>query len=287
MTTQTAPEVHAPAEPVLPKGLAASAALVSYGQGRPGCIARCPAQVDAAFKTFREYFLHPEVDADATTTRYMPMVIPVDDLRDYAAWEAHIKTFGNGARLRQKRKALARGYFVKPFAWRQFIPDIHAVNHSKAVRSGGAMRGSYLHSIEEMGGAPDTPHAVVWPSCRDHWALTFGTFIAEPGHRQGSVQVDESLVAYISLRRCGDVALYSQILGHGDHLDHGVLVLLHHEVVRWVSEQSVEGHCKGLRFLMYGGVQNGGESLFNFKRQAGFSARQLIAYRSTLPIPPA
>jgi hypothetical protein len=247
------------------------------------CVPSCPTQVDAAFKTYLQYFSHPEVDARAPAPRYTPMLIPTEAVRDFAAWEAHIKTFGSGARLRQKRKAIAKGYVCKPFAWRLFIPDIHDVNHSKAVRSGGAMRGSYLRTIEEMGGAPDREHRVAWPTCPDHWALTFGAFLPELGHRQGSVQVDQRLVAYISLRRCGDVALYSQILGHGDHLDNGVLVLLHHEVIRWISEQLNDGYTRSLRFIMYGGAQNGGESLFRFKRQAGFTAHHVTAFRGDAP----
>jgi len=259
------------------------AVQISYGQGRAECRPSCGAAVEAAVKTFAQYFRHPQIDGDAAPEpRYTPMLIDVDEVRDFAAWEARIKKFGNGARLRQKRKAASMDYYVKLFGWRQHVPDVHDVNHSKSVRSGGVMRGSYLRSVEEMGGAPDRPYAPVMPACPHHWALTFGVFLKEPGHMQGSVRVDERLVAYLSLRRCGDVALYSQILGHGDHLTHGILVLLHHEVVRWVSEH-LNGPARGLRFLMYGGRQNGGESLYQFKRQSGFTAHPVLAFPGPLP----
>lgn len=256
--------------------------LIGYQDSLDTCLVGCKDQVNAAFKTYAQYFRHPEIDPTAPIPRFTPMLIDVADIQDFDAWESHIKTFGKGARLRQKRKALALGCYVKMFAWKTFIPDVHDINHSKASRSGGAMRGSYLRSIEEMGGEPDRLYPIVPPKCSNHWSLQFGTFIAEPGHRQGGLEVNERLVAYISLRRSGDVLLYSQILGHGDFLNHGVLVLLHHEVIRWVSENG-DGLAKGLRYVMYGGLQNGGESLLQFKRQAGFQPHNVLAFRSKAP----
>ena len=254
---------------------------LSFGQGSQSCKPMCAAQVDAAFKTYAQYFRLPEADPSCPSSRFTPMLIAVEDILDFVAWEAHIKTFGNGARLRQKRKALDLGCTVRPFPWKQFIPDVHAINHSKTTRSGGTMRGSYLRSVEEMGGAPTRAHEVVIPECPNHWSLQFGTFLPTPGHMQGSVEVNDRLLAYISLRRCGDVALYSQIMGHGDYLNQGVLVLLHHEVIRWIGENR-DGLTQGLRYVMYGGVQNGGESLLQFKRQAGFTPHHVYAMRSAL-----
>jgi hypothetical protein len=273
----------------LPTGLADDGLPIvhlSFGEGSSACKPACAAQVEAAFKTYTQYFRLPEVDPSCPTPRFTPMLIAVDDILDFAAWEAHIKTFGNGARLRQKRKALGLGCTAKLFPWKQFIPDVHAVNHSKSVRSGGAMRGSYLRSVEEMGGEPTRAYEVVYPECPNHWSLQFGAFLPAPGHMQGSVEVNERLLAYISLRRCGDVALYSQIMGHGAFLDKGVLVLLHHEVIRWIGEHR-DDLTHGLRYVMYGGMQNGGESLLQFKRQAGFTPHHVYALRSTLPTPPA
>ena len=59
------------------------------------------------------------------------------------------------------------------------------------------------------------------------------------------------------------------ILGHGEHLANGVLVMLHHELVAWAVSQR-ENLTKGVRYLMYGGRENGGASLLQWKRQAGF-----------------
>lgn len=254
---------------------------LSYRQGSAECAPSCTQVVDAAFKSFAQYFSHPDLDTNATDPRFTPMLIPIDQVLDYEKWEAHIKTFSDGERLRLKRKAISLGYYVKAFAWRMFIPDIHAINHSKSVRSGGAMRGTYLRTIEEMGGAPDKLYDVRMPNCPHHWGMTFGAFLREQGHVQGKLCVDERLLAYISLKRIGDLAIYSQILAHGEHLNKGVLVLLHHEVVRWISKHRND-FTNELRFIMYGGAQNGGEGLFQFKRRSGFIAHRVSAFRAAV-----
>jgi hypothetical protein len=251
---------------------------LSFRRGAEGCVPACGPKVDSCHVTYREYFTLPEDDPGATK-RWTPMLIATEDIVDVAAWEDHIKTFGKGSRLRQKRKAERLGYVAHTFAWAQFVPDVHDINHSKETRSGGAMRGSYLRSIEEMGGAPTSPSLPSPPACYLHWDVAFGVFLPEPGRMQGDVVVDERLVAYISLRRSGDVVLYSMILGHGDHLGDGVLVLLHHEVIRWLSDEA-DGVARELRFVMYGGRQNGGESLLQWKRQAGFTPHHVIAVDS-------
>ena len=250
-------------------------AEVSFLKNTAECRPECAPTVASALKSYREYFRLPEENGPLHQ-RFYPMLIDVGDFADFPAWEKHIKGFSGGERMRQKKKALAAGYFVKPFAWKLFIPDIHDVNHSKAIRSGGPMRGSYQKSVEEMGGAPQSRLDVVWPKCPYHWGLTFGVFLPLVGHTQGAVTVDEKLVGYISLRRTGELAVYSMILGHADHLDNGVLVLLHHELVKWIGAQK-DGLCKGLRYLMYGGQQNGGKGLSQWKRRGGFTPHFVTA----------
>ena len=248
---------------------------LSFCRNSRSCGEACNALVDRSERDLANY-LHYESKGEFTKRRFTPMLIPVDEALDFNAWEAHIKTFGKGARLRQKKKAVAHGYYVKAFPWRLFIPDVHAANTSKEIRSGGVLRTTLTRSIDDMGGAPNRKYELVLPKCRNHWAMTFGVFRAAPGHMQGSIQVDEQLVGYISLRRTGEVAVYCQILGHGDHLGHGVLTLLHHEVIQWISEHR-DGHTRGLKYVMYGGKENGTSELLRFKRQAGFSPYHVIA----------
>jgi hypothetical protein len=263
------------AVPPAPAPEPAPTVKIGFGLGSADCLPACAAKVERAHATYREYFTR-EGDDQLADKRFTPMLLPVEEVLDYASWEQHIKSFGKGSRLRQKRKAERLGYVVHEFAWAQHVPDIYDINTSKEVRSGGPMRDSYRRTIEEMGGAPKAPSAPTAPACVRHWDLRFGAFLPEPGHRQGDVVTDERLVAYVALSRTGDVALYGMILGHGDHLANGVLVLLHHEIVRWVGENQ-QGPTAGLRFLMYGGRESGGASLLQWKRQAGFRPYHVVA----------
>jgi hypothetical protein len=55
-----------------------------------------------------------------------------------------------------------------------------------------------------------------------------------------------------------------------------VLVLLHHEIVRWLSSER-EGLARDLEFVMYGGAESGGPSLLQWKRRAGFRPMRVVA----------
>jgi hypothetical protein len=244
-------------------------AKIRFLRNSRDCGEKCTVFCDSSEKVLSNYFHFADDGSAHRQKRFTPMMIAVDEFSDFDKWEACIKKFGKGARLRQKRKAVERGYYVKAFPWKLFIPDVHAANVSKEVRSGGAIRANLIRSIEDMGGSPDRPYQLVEPRCTNHWAMTFGVFRKEPGHMQGTVRVDERLVGYVSLRRTGEFALYAQILGHGDYLDDGILTLLHHEIIRWISANR-EGNARGLNYVMYGGVENGGPDLLRFKRQAGF-----------------
>lgn len=136
------------------------------------------------------------------------------------------------------------------------------------------MRPAYLKSVEEMGGAPTRRYDVSPPVCVNHWSQGFGVFQHEPGYMQGNQLVNERLIGYVTMGRNGDILLYSVIFGHGDHLDMGVMYLLHFDIVKWVSE-NLAGQTKGLKYIMYGGVQNGGAGLWQWKRTVGFKPIQL------------
>lgn len=257
---------------------------ISYGEHRKLCLTSCYKSCDTAENSFAQYFIQPASgDTLEQHKRFTPMVIPVNDDFDFNDWELSIKKFGKGARIRKKRKATSKGMYCKPFAWRLHIPDVHEINHSKIERSGGVMRGGYLRSIEELGGAPTQNYQVTMSKCQNHWNLTFGAFIPIKGYKQGDIVTNEKLVAYISLRRIGDIVLYSQIMGHGDHLNDGALILLHHSVVSWLTQKR-HGPAQDLRFIMYGGGQNGGQSLYKWKRQSGFKPCHIVAYRSDIAL---
>ena len=74
--------------------------------------------------------------------------------------------------------------------------------------------------------------------------------------------------------RIGDVVHYTEIMGHGAHRGAGVMLLLHREIVRWLIEAR-EPEVQGVRALLYGALEHGGEGLLTWKKRAGFVPVQL------------
>lgn len=237
--------------------------------GSDSCTPVCGRTAENVRKNLGNYFYIDGRTDNGIAPRFTPMLVDLEEFPSFAEWEAHIKKFSKGARLRQKRKAADAGYYTKQYPHRLHLPDVYDINTSMDQRSGGPIRENLTRSLEEMGGAPDRRFEVPELACPRHWRRTFGVFLSEPGHKQGEIQVDERLVGYFSVQRCGEFAIYNQIIGHGDHISKGILTLLHHDVVRHLYD-SEAGRGSGLRYIMYGGVQNGGDGLYQFKHQAGF-----------------
>lgn len=233
------------------------------------CAATCSRTAENVRRNLANYFYIDGRTDDGRPPRFTPMLIDLEEFPSFEQWEAHIKRFSKGARLRQKRKANDAGYYTKEYPHRLHLPDVYDINTSMAERSGGPIRSNLTRSLDEMGGAPDRRFEIPAVACPRHWRKTFGVFVPDPGHKQGDIEVDERLVGYFSVQRCGEFAVYNQIIGHGDHIPKGILTLLHHDVVQHLYDSEV-GRSSDLRYVMYGGVQNGGNGLYQFKRQAGF-----------------
>ncbi|WP_139150897.1 hypothetical protein [Halofilum ochraceum] len=185
-----------------------------------------------------------------------------------------VRKRSKGESLRQAKKAEKFGIRCAPFDRRLFVPDIHEINESKAVRSGGAMRDSYHKTVEELGGWPDSYHRWSEPACTKHYDIWWGAFESVEGYSQGRVQTDEKLVAYIDLRRLGNFALYSLIIGHGDYLKTGVMYRLHLAIMEWLLDPN-NPHATGLDYLVYAGFYQGGEGLQHWKRKFLFEPARM------------
>jgi len=212
----------------------------------------------------------------AEPPRFTPMMIDLEPIDDFNSW-----TYSRPATYRhQFQKSERAGFDFEAYNVKNHVPDIFEINNSKEVRSGGAIRSNLTKSIEEMGGAPTALASVPKLICPKHWRQTFGVFLPVEGHKQGELELGKKLIAYISVVRYGEFALFAQIMGHGDYLAEGVVNFVAQKVV----EQALTapwGKASGLRYLMYGGAQNGGEGLYNFKRRSGFNP-----YIVSLPFQP-
>lgn len=170
------------------------------------------------------------------------------DLSDDRAQTAIQKRKGVRSDISRARRL---GYTFEEFAWKSRIRDVVAINHSSAKRQGRRMSISYRRSVEEFGGE-DPAATVTEPSCALHWNRTVGVFSTEG-----------TLVAYISLTRSDNIALYGMILGHADHLAAGVMHLMH------VGTVDLLQNC-GVEAIMYAGWKDGGPGLQSWKRRLGF-----------------
>ncbi len=146
---------------------------------------------------------------------------------------------------KRRRHAMKDGYshaIVSPLA---HVDEIVAINRSVPARQGHPMAEHYLdrdtvaknaESITEMHGVFD---------------------------REGQLR------AYSVVRPIGDVAVISQILGHGDHLERGIMYLLMGEIVQTAIER--RDSLGSSRWLMYDTFWGATKGLAFFKERAGFA----------------
>lgn len=196
-----------------------------------------------------------------------------------------LKTIHKGAGGRQARKGDGL-YQFREFSWNDFVSDIEDVNRSKEVRSGGEMRSTYLRPSSELLDGHEWPLGAVGV-CPLHWVRSFGAFTKPPSQQDGT----ESLVAYVRVKRHGQIFSYSQILGHGDHLPYGVMYGLHRFIVEtFVGDPSNFGNT-----ILYNRWISGGSGLQQWKKRNGFlpsyiryageleSGRKLSVLRKLIP----
>lgn len=206
------------------------------------------------------------------------LIVACIDLRNltYEGYLAKLKKRYKGNVVRDAKKADKLNYVCKPFVRSLFVPDIAEINHSKEVRSCGVMTAGYRRTIDELGGAPTRFMEMKYPSCLVHYGISWGIFAPEPGYMQGSVVTNEKLLAYIRLRRIGNFATYSMIIGHGDYLQHGIMYRLHFAIMEWLCQPD-NRYAQGLEVLMYAGFYDGNEGLTLWKKKSCFEPAYLVA----------
>lgn len=154
--------------------------------------------------------------------------------------------------MRQKvRRAEKLGYEFRPFAYNEYLDDIFEINTSMENRQGKPMSDSYRNRP-----AP-APEAAP-PTCARHRRDWLGVF------KEGR------LYAYANILQCGEMMLFSKILGHGDAMDDGVMNLLVFEAVKLRREES------GTRYPVYFLQHSGTEGLQFFKRKMGFTGHTVV-----------
>ena len=167
-------------------------------------------------------------------------LMPCPDSRQ--EWEDDHRT----ARKRAWR-AERLGYTFAPISLADHNDDIHEINTSLQQRQGRPMTAGYLRRTTH-GTPPDYP-------CPRHRISTYG------------VLHDGRLRAYSTVYRVGDLALVSMIIGHGAHLENGVMYLLFAGII---DEQAGEGG-----YLYYNRHDSGTDGLRFYKERLGFEAADI------------
>jgi len=179
---------------------------------------------------------HPEYGAYQNGCSILVLPATFEEYWDGAA--------GYGTR-RKVRKALKEGYTFEFIDRDRYLDDIHAINTSLPERQGREMTEGYRHKPGPYGPLPAY-------TCPRHQVRTYG--VLKDGH----------LVAYTWLYQMGEMCLFSTILGHGDHLNAGVMYLLIAETLKDIIPVA------GTKYAMYNMHQSGTEGLRFFKEQMGF-----------------
>ncbi len=233
------------------------------------CRAPCPLHADKLPKLMRRYArLRVRASHWSQRTRLTPMLIDLTRIHDLAAFEAALKARSSRT-LSKIRRAERMSYVARPFRLESHIADMHAIRTSMAFRTAGPVFDRWFLKPCHIGEAAIERLAVHPPCCPVHWTIWWGVFAPEPGHKQGAVEVGERLVAYVKVMRIGDVVHYTEIMGHRDRLGDGVMLLLHHAIMRWLVETR-EPAAADARILLYGAAEHGGAGLLTWKKRAGF-----------------
>lgn len=167
------------------------------------------------------------------------------DLTQFSSVEEYIQKGMNATARNRYRYSVKNNYESRlaDLQMRNFyLPDIHQINISKEERQGREMSKSYK----------DFPQAFTTEeSCDQHyskWILCY--------------DCHGTAVAYITINFCGEMAGASQILGHADYLNDGVMLNAWVEFVRVCME-------KKIKYIIYSRWSDGLQGLQYWKHSVG------------------
>ncbi len=113
-----------------------------------------------------------------------------------------------------------------------------------------------LETLEDIGGPPPQYYHFRMPDCPFHYSIFWESSWLRRSYPRRSGN-GRTACRIIHLRRTGSVALYTQLLGHGDYLADGIMFHLHLEIVKWILDDN-NPYGQGLEHLVYGRYYDGG-----------------------------
>jgi hypothetical protein len=161
-------------------------------------------------------------------------LLPLDEFDDVEAYLANLRY----AR-RRVRRAARLGYAVDPFDPDGRRSELLAIHTSLPQRQGKPIGAAYL----------DPAATYETGSHMDYLGVFHGG----------------TLIAYSHLWYAGEIVGMNRVMGHGDHLDNGVMFLLMAGIVEHVKATRPD-----IRYVFYDMFFGAGEGLREFKTRLGF-----------------
>jgi hypothetical protein len=150
---------------------------------------------------------------------------------------------------RKRRRSLDFGLRFDTLDPSQHLDEILAINRSVQFRQGAFMESSYLN-MEQL---------TLWATYKP---LIYGVF-----------DTNGVLSAYTHTPVCGEVFIFSRLLGHGNDLDKGIMYFMISEVIRQMIE------CRAKQgvplWAMYDTFFGAGPGLRFFKERLGFKPHKV------------
>ena len=144
------------------------------------------------------------------------------------------------------RKATRAGYTSRSFLTANYLDDIFAINTSMKTRGGVEMSAGYQSY-------PTSSDDVSADYCENHHSVSIGVFL------------EDTLVAYVLMPIVGELAVVNRILGHGEHLNQGVMNLLVEGIVRYALDEAP--NIKSVNYLT---LRSSRAGIDRFKSSVGF-----------------
>lgn len=165
------------------------------------------------------------------------------DLKSYKNYSVYYeKVNGKNSPAYYSRKALKRKYIFTEIDRNNYSEDIFLINTSSTIRQGVKMAKEYQEKCE--------------------------IYKSDPHYRYfGVINQEKKLVAYCNIGFYGEFILISQLLGHKDFLNDGIMYLMILELLKLVFEEYAN---KGYKFVMYDTFWGAKEGLRLFKKKLRF-----------------
>ncbi len=250
----------------------ALASLDLAGDGT-GCTPQCMGWIERYLRYYRR-FVH--VHHGGSSPWIGRGHVALLDLGEYDGYEGYV--------LRQRRlagnfyrdavKAGKKGYVCRGFRPQDHVTELLAIRRSMRVRSFGIVLDAFTLKRDDLLGELALRRQWRESPCLKHWERWRGVFLQDSSQVSGLPSEKGMLVAYAVIHRIGNVVRYADFMGHGAHLRQGVMMVLHHDVVAWLFDEG-NSLAKGVRYLSYGAIEQGGAGLAFWKRKALFRPHAL------------